>query len=90
MYQINRQTQILPLNRINEYSDYDIVLCKSTQYNKLMETFEFSDTVVNNDEYTKFFEDNSIYKFIENITKKQDEISKLSQYDLCKTRISLV
>ena len=86
LYQISRQSQILPKEERYNYSNYDIVLCKSTQYNNLMETFEFEEEEKTNDKFIEFYEKYNVYQTINEISKIQNEIFDLPRYELCKTR----
>ena len=85
VYQISRQSNILPREERNEYSNYDIVLCKSTQYHNLMETFSFEEDEILNENFFNFYEKYNVYQIVNEITKYQKEIFSLPRYDLCKT-----
>ena len=86
VYQISRQSQIFSKEERYNYSKYDIVLCKSTQYNNLMETFEFDEEDKTNEKFTEFYEKYNVYQTISEISKIQNEIFELPRYELCKTR----
>jgi hypothetical protein len=83
---IEKQKNIL--EDINEYSNYDIILIKSTFYNQFVKSFsEVTKIEVNNPEYLKFINKYNLFESLEAIQKCQSDISRISKYDLCSTLV---
>jgi len=86
-YFINRTSDLYTKDNIWKYNNYDVVVCKSSIYNKLSHILENTVSLYKNPNYYNFLNKHYIPYNLDQIQDLQNQIYDVSKYEMCRTRV---